>query len=154
MESTSLILTSAVEADGPQIHALEQRCYRAVDVFRPRQIRYLLRSPRCRVLLLRDVAGILVGCVIGLFRGFKVPSGRVYKITVNPDFQGQGIGSRLVREIEQVFRGLGMKRCCAEVRISNQASQFMFSRNGYRFEKRLPRYYDDGEDGLKFWKTL
>ncbi len=95
-----------------------------------------------------------MGSVIGLIRGFRVPSGRVYKITVNPDYQGRGVGSRLLLALEQEFRDRGMKRCCAEVRVSNLASQHMFSRNGYRFEKRLAHYYDDGEDALKFWKSL
>lgn len=154
MESTSNLPMRATPHDGPDLLTLEYRCYRPVDVFSLRRLRYLLRSPRSLVLILRDETGTLMGYVIGLMRGFRMPSGRIYKITVNPDFQGRGLGSRLLLAMEQEFRRLGMSRCCAEVRVSNQASQQLFTRHGYRFEKRLPRYYDDGEDALKFWKTL
>lgn len=154
MESTSTGIVLATLTDAPDLLDLERRCYASVDVFSLRRLRYLLRSRRCLVLVLRDDAHALMGAVIGLIRGFRVPSGRIYKITVNPDFQGRGLGTRLLLAMEQEFRNLQMKRCCAEVRVSNLASQHMFSRNGYRFDQRLPRYYDDGEDALKFWKNL
>ena len=140
--------------DAAGIHALERRCFGPVDVFSLRRWRRLLQSPTVTGLVIHGRKGEILAGVFGLLRHFRVPSGRVYKIAIDPSLQGQGIGTCLLRLIEERFRRAGMSRSCAEVRAGNIRSRGMFLKNGYEEAGVLPGYYDDGEDGIKLWKDL
>ncbi|MBI3037610.1 GNAT family N-acetyltransferase [bacterium] len=140
--------------DWREIQILERKCYREIDVFKSHQLKHLLRSKTCVSLVYRNSKMAIVANVIGLLRYFKIPSGRIYNIAVSPDFQKMGIGSELIKKIENFFVKSGMLKSCAEVRVSNLASSAMFIKSGYFPLKTLFNYYPDGEDGIKLWKTL
>lgn len=146
-------ITKAVLKDWMEIRALEQACFTPIDVFKPTQIRRLLTSKTSLPFIIR-MNGKIVASIIGLLRNFRIPSGRIYKVAVHRDSRGLGLASRLLQFVEKKLRGLGAKKCCAEVRLSNTGSQHAFEKNGYVKSGALPRYYADGEDGVKFWKTL
>jgi ribosomal protein S18 acetylase RimI-like enzyme len=155
--NTTNSVVPASPADAAALHAFEKRCFpNPVDVFSVPRLAYLLRSPTAKTLVIRASTGRdrLVGAVIGLLRHFRVPSGRIYKIGIDPRQQSKGYATALLAAMETCFRKAGMRKVCAEVRVSNQASQALFAKNGYSKTSILPRYYDDGEDGVKFWKSL
>lgn len=142
-------------ADGPAIISLERELFLSVDVFKPAQISHLLRSPTCRCLVVRDVDGAIRAEIVGLLRRFRgAPSGRIYKIAVHKSLQGTGAAGRLLAAMEEIFRQEGMRSVCAEARVGNITSIRFFEKHGYRVTKPLPRYYPDGEDGRKLWKSL
>ena len=144
----------AQPVDAAGIHALERRCFQPVDVISLRRWRRLLRSPTVLGLVIHGSQGRILAGVFGLLRHFRVPSGRVYKIAIDPSCQGQGIGTCLLRLIDERFRRAGMSRACAEVRAGNLRSRGLFAKNGYEESAVLPAYYDDGENGIKLWKDL
>lgn len=92
--------------------------------------------------------------IIGLLRHFTIPSGRIYKVAVHPSAQGQGLGSRLIEAMEAEFLAAGMVKSFAEIRQGNCHSWALFQKHGYVPLRKLPRYYADGEDGVKFGKSL
>ncbi|MBF0498781.1 MAG: GNAT family N-acetyltransferase [Candidatus Riflebacteria bacterium] len=137
------------------IHELEQRCYASEDVFSPRRLRTLLKSNTCIALVVHGPDNRVTANVLGLVRHYsRNPSGRIYKISVDPSMRGLGLATHLLGIMEDSFRAAGMKRSCAEVRCSNKASRTLFEKSGYHVETSLPTYYPDGEDGIKYWKTL
>ena len=149
-----LRVVQAQVEDVPALHRMEKRCFpHPVDVFHPRQLRYLITSPTSITLVVRQENEI-VAAVIGLLRHFAIPSGRVYKIAVDKALRGQGMGSRLIKAIERKFRQAGMVKSCAEVRVGNTASRNMFEKNGYHLTRIMKPYYLDGEDGAKYWRHL
>ena len=137
-----------------EIRELETRCFGPVDVFSPRRLRFLLSSPTSIVFIALDDRKRVVGEVIGLIRNFTIPSGRVYKVAVHPDASGKGLATKLIDRMERAFRKVGMKKACAEVRCGNLPSRRLFEKCGYHVSGIIPRYYDDGEDALKFWKIF
>jgi ribosomal protein S18 acetylase RimI-like enzyme len=156
MNATSSVVPAS-PADVEALHAFEKRCFpNPVDVFSVARLAYLLRSPTAKTFVIRASTGRdrIVGAVIGLLRHFRVPSGRIYKIGVDPRQQGKGYATALLEAMEAYFRNMGMRKVCAEVRVSNKASQGLFAKNGYGKTSILQHYYDDGEDGIKFWKQL
>lgn len=146
-------IIAAKAADWKALHELEKQCFPPPDIFRPTVLKHLLASPTCEVFLITCEKHLL-GSVAGLFRHFPVPSGRVYKIAVAPEFQGQGFAGIMLDFIEKRFRKQGMVKSCAEVRINNISSRLMFQKHGYQEKGILKAYYPDREDGIKFWKTL
>jgi len=147
-------LQAAEPRDAAGLHALEKRCFAPVDVFSTRRWRSLLRSSTTRGLVIRGSHGGILASVFGLLRHFHIPSGRVYKIAIDASLRGLGLGSRLLGAIEEQFCRAGMVRSCAEVREGNLPSRSLFRKNGYRETETLQRYYDDSENGIKFWKDL
>jgi ribosomal protein S18 acetylase RimI-like enzyme len=138
-----------------ELHKFEKKCFdRPEDQFSIRSLRHLMTVPTALTLLVTDEKGKIIGEVIGLLRHFKIPSGRVYKIAVDPEIQKKGLGTVLLKKIEEWFCQKKMKKSCAEVRENNRASRAMFVRNGYELTSPLPGYYKNGENGVKFWKEL
>lgn len=149
------MLEPARLSDVPGIVALERELFLPLDVFRPARIARLLRVPTCRILVFRGNGDSILAEIIGLIRHFRgAPSGRIYKIAVHRSSQGTGVAKQLLSAMENIFRQEGMRSVCAEARIGNKASIRFFEKNGYEKTSLLPGYYDDGEDGCKFWKAL
>ncbi|HNX77542.1 MAG TPA: GNAT family N-acetyltransferase [Candidatus Rifleibacterium sp.] len=145
----------ATPADVNDLFAFEKLCFEhAPDQFPKRNLRHLITSPTSRTMIIRDEQGVIFATVTGLLRHFKVPSGRIYKIGVLPGLKKRGIGSFLIRTVEDWFRSQGMQRSCAEVRESNSPSRHMFEKNGYVETGMLYWFYAGGENAVKYWKTL
>jgi ribosomal protein S18 acetylase RimI-like enzyme len=71
----------------------------------------------------------LVGTVIGGFDGRR---GFVYHLAVASAFRRQGVGSRLMREVENRLRSKGCIRCYLLVRPDNLDAQRYYERVGWR----------------------
>lgn len=150
-----LDIIEAVVSDLDDLMRFEKACFtEKADQFPRRNLRHLITSPTSKTLLVKDKKGKIIAEVIGLLRHFKIPSGRVYKIAVDPSLQKKGMGSKLLAAIESWFISKSMKKSCAEVRESNIGSRTMFERNGYIETKTCYHYYVGGENAIKFWKDL
>lgn len=150
-----LKIIEAVVADLDDLMRFEKVCFKEKpDQFPRRNLKHLITSPTSKTLVVKDKNGKIVAEVIGLLRHFKIPSGRVYKIAVDPSLQKKGMGSKLLAAIESWFTSKGMKKACAEVRESNIGSRTMFERNGYIETKICQNYYVGGENAIKYWKDF
>lgn len=138
-----------------ELFEFEKKCFEhPADQFPKRNLLHLIKSSTSRTLIIRDEDGFICATVTGLLRHFKVPSGRIYKIGVRPDMKKRGIGSALIKAIEEWFVTSGMKKSCAEIRESNSPSRTMFEKNGYLKTGLIFWYYAGGENAVKYWKTL
>ena len=154
-------IIKAEPQDLAEITAFEEKCFPCVtDRFAAKNILHQIKSKTCLILIVRDEEGKICALVTGFLRHFKQPSGRVYKIGVLPDFKRKGLGSKLLKKIENWFAENNMKRSYAEVRKSNKASRGMFLKNGYSEIGKLYCYYGnlndsiELEDGVKYMKNL
>jgi ribosomal-protein-alanine N-acetyltransferase len=105
-----------------------------------------------------DETAFLVACedrteVLGYLVGSVVPNhgrgiGHVRDLAVRPESRGAGVGRLLlVRGLERLRRD-GAATVRLEVRASNEAARSLYRDVGFAPARRLPRYYDDGEDAL------
>jgi ribosomal protein S18 acetylase RimI-like enzyme len=155
LDSDQIKLVRAKPGDVHDLFEFEKTCFEhAVDRFPKRNLLHLIKSPTCCTMIARDENGEIFASVTGLLRNFKIPSGRIYKIGVRPGMKKRGIGSFLVRTMEEWFKKKGMRKSCAEVRESNAPSRKMFEKNGYRETGLIIWYYAGGENAVKYWKTL
>lgn len=87
-------------------------------------VRTVLRHPAA-VLLVADSGAEIIGTLLGTFDGWR---GHMYRLVVHRDHRRQGIGLRLVREMEQVFLAWGVQRVIALVEAESPwAMQFWTS---------------------------
>ena len=92
--------------------------------------------------------------MIGFVAGDPRPAqntGWIATIGVDPRYQGQGIGTALLRACEQRMK---FPRVRLTVRISNEKAISLYEKEGYRTVDIWKRYYNDGEDGLVMEKNL
>ena len=145
---------SATPAELKELVALESLCFRHPgERFHARQIRSLVHNPRACVVFARE-GGAIAGWAVGLLRrtGPRACAGRLYALSVHPDFRGQGLGARLARTVLDQLRRRGAQTFSLEVRNPNPAAQGLYLRLGFRPAGPLPDYYGPGLHGLRMRK--
>lgn len=78
--------------------------------------------------LVAEENGQIVGTVIGGFDGRR---GLIYHLAVFASFRGQGIGSRLMEEIESRLRAKGCIRCYLLVTTDNEDAMRYYEKRGW-----------------------
>ena len=93
---------------------------------------------------------MMIGFVAGEPRASKKEFW-IATIAVDPRYQRQGIGRKLLRACEEQAKLHQLK---LTVRISNQAAISLYEKEGYRTVDIWKSYYVDGEDGLVMGKMV
>ncbi|MBF0276375.1 MAG: GNAT family N-acetyltransferase [SAR324 cluster bacterium] len=70
-------------------------------------------------------------------------------LAVDPSFQRKGIGSDLVRFVEQSANAAGLASIFLEVREINKGALIFYRSHGYRQINLLPRYYRNRETAIR-----
>lgn len=97
-------------------------------------MRTALRHPAA-VLLVADNGAGIIGTLLGTFDGWR---GHMYRLVVHPDHRRQGIGRRLVRDMELVFLDWGVRWVIALVEADRPwAMQFWSSASYARRDDNL-----------------
>lgn len=72
---------------------------------------------------------------------------------VAPEYRQLGVGSKLLSEIEKIFKEKGAEKCRLEVRKDNKAALRLYEKFGYRKIGELRRFYGVA-DGVLLEKNL
>lgn len=78
--------------------------------------------------LVAEEDGRMIGTVIGGFDGRR---GLLYHLAVSASFRGQGVGSRLMDEIESRLRAKGCLRCYMMVLADNEEAMRFYEKRGW-----------------------
>ena len=80
----------------------------------------------------------------------------LYWIAVDPDFQEQGAGSKLVDFLEEGVKARGGRMILADTSTipEYEKTRRFYVKNGFREIARIPDYYDPGNDRITFCKRL
>ncbi|TPO00896.1 GNAT family N-acetyltransferase [Mesorhizobium sp. B1-1-5] len=95
--------------------------------------------------------GRIVGCVFALERSRDFYVG---KLAVEPRLQGQGIGTRLMRAVEDLARERGMDAIELQTRIELTANHAAFARLGFRETERTSHAGYDRPTSITMRKVL
>jgi len=141
----------ATPRDLGELTRLEQIAFTA-DRFTESQIEYLITRAHATILIMETADGV-AGSAYLLWRK-NLPLARLYNIAINPKFQGQGLGAKLLAECELEA---ARRRCTVmslEVRFDNRQAIVFYERHGFSVTEEMPDYYEDGSTGLKMTKPL
>ncbi len=126
-------------ADYPKAIQLWQSIEKGVKVGRsdaPEQIAIKLqRDPD--LFLVAEAGGEIIGTIIGGFDGRR---GLIYHLAVAASFRGQGIGSRLMDEVETRLRGKGCLKCYLLVTVDNEEAMEYYERHGWAYMDGVKLY--------------
>ena len=80
----------------------------------------------------------------------------LYWIAVHPDFQGRGLGKRLIKEIERLVQEAGGTRIYVETsqRPQYASTRAFYENRGYRQESVLEDFYGPGEARVTYCMVL
>jgi ribosomal-protein-alanine acetyltransferase len=92
----------------------------------------------------------ICGYALALARGGAFRhAAELVSIAVEPLARGQGIASLLLENTFRRLRLRGIRRVALTVRVGNKPAQALYRRFGFRRERIVPKYYEDGKDGLR-----
>ena len=110
-----------------------------------------LGQPSTRVYLVARVRRRVVG-YLGMFHNKN--DAHVTTIAVDPAWQGQGIGTRLLVAAARAGIARGCRNLTLEVRVSNDGAQELYRRFGFAPAGVRAAYYPDNrEDALVMWAS-
>lgn len=105
-------------------------------------------------------AGFLVAQKDNLIVGYIIfwvrfeNEGHIISLAVDKKYRRRGIGTMLLISAIQIFKRYGIKDIKLEVRITNRGAREFYKNIGFREEKVIKNYYEDGEDVVIMEKTL
>lgn len=106
-------------------------------------------------LLGRDAADpcrpVAYGGVVGVGSGPQRGAGEVKRMWVDPGWRGEGLGARLLRELEALAAGLGHTRVVLDTNLVLVEAVGLYERAGYA---RVERYNDNPHAQAWFAKDL
>jgi ribosomal-protein-alanine acetyltransferase len=141
----------AIAKDLDALVGLEQAAFRA-DRFTEDQIDYLLTRSRATNLVIED-RDMIAGSACVLWRKSH-QGGRLYNIAIDPDYQGLGLGKKLLNECELEAARRNCRVMTLEVREDNDRARAMYETLGYRVIGSVKNYYEDGSPAIKMSKDL
>ena len=151
MSAPAPALREAHWTDIPALAALERDLFAHDAWAEPTWWAELAGRPRRDYVLLTDADGV-VGYA-GLDHGGDVAD--VMTVAAAPRAQGQGLGRRLLVELERRALARGAASVLLEVRADNAAARRLYERSGYTLLSTRRRYYQPGDiDALVMRKRL
>ena len=151
MSAPAPALREAHWTDIPALAALERDLFAHDAWAEPTWWAELAGRPRRDYVLLTDADGV-VGYA-GLDHGGDVAD--VMTVAAAPRAQGQGLGRRLLIELERRALARGAASVLLEVRADNAAARRLYERSGYTLLSTRRRYYQPGDiDALVMRKRL
>lgn len=67
----------------------------------------------------------------------RADSRALHRMAVDPEFQGQGIASRMMKEIEDRLAAEGIKGIHTDTSLENERMQLQFEKNDFEFKGKL-----------------
>lgn len=130
---------------------LESACF-DYDQLTRRNFRWMISKAKSIFLVIEYKTGLVGYGLVLLNSGTGLA--RLYSIAVINDYQGHGLASQLIKEVE----GLASDEDCAylrlEVKASNKGAIKLYEKLGYIKFSEKEDYYDNGETALCFEKRV
>jgi ribosomal-protein-alanine N-acetyltransferase len=140
--------------DFAALYAIEEICFQPPFRFPRRHMRRLLESPGTITWIAEEDAK-MAGFAIA---DFEWETGGIVAyiqtLEVLPATRGRGIGSELLRLLEDSARERGAKSIWLHVESQNGNAIRLYEAHGYASEGRHDRYYPQGRAALMYRKAL
>jgi len=82
--------------------------------------------------LVAEEGGRIVGAVMGSYDGIN---GWIQHMAVHPDFQRQGLGTRMLAELEKRFKALGCRKLNVLILSDSPELQAFYERLGFEYRQ-------------------
>ena len=139
---------SLATADNIQaLFEIEQRCFPGKTSYSKQQLRHLALHSNSTCLV-ESQGGIIRAFLIVTYRRGSL-MGHIETVDVDPTFQNQGIGLKLLRAAEADMRQRGMHWSQLEVSEGNKVALELYKKAGYKFKENIEGYYKYEHNGSR-----
>jgi ribosomal protein S18 acetylase RimI-like enzyme len=145
-------LRPAQLSDLDALLALENATFTS-DLLSRRRMRHWIGADNGIFVVAVDKSGTLAGSSLAFTRRDS-SSARIYSLAIAKPARGQGLGARLVRELEKRSRQAGFRSMHLEVAHGNSAAIGLYEKLGYEKVRSIPKFYEDGKDAWRMEKAL
>jgi ribosomal protein S18 acetylase RimI-like enzyme len=152
----SVTFRKAARRDIKPMATVFQRAFAATNEFSDAE-GYLESARRGRdqqLVVAKDMHGRIAGFIMTDTDSFAGNSLYVAQVAVDPDFQGHGIGRKLMKQAEEMALKKGFNAVALHVRKDNEKAIGLYKSMGYKKVGSDWWYYADGTTGLEMLKTL
>lgn len=132
--------------------ALENTTFTS-DLLSRRRMRHWIGAGNGIFVVAVDKSDSLAGYGL-VFTRADSDSARIYSLAIASSARGQGLGGRVVHELEKRCRRAGFARIHLEVAHGNAAALGLYEKLGYRRARSMPEFYEDGTDAWRMEKAL
>eukprot|EP00927_Polykrikos_kofoidii_P043437 TRINITY_DN37513_c0_g1_i1.p1 TRINITY_DN37513_c0_g1~~TRINITY_DN37513_c0_g1_i1.p1 ORF type:complete len:279 (+),score=54.82 TRINITY_DN37513_c0_g1_i1:31-837(+) len=101
---------------------------------------------------LAEMEGKTVGaivCKLDVHRSRHTYRGYIAMLAVEKTLRGRGLGSKLVKRCLDQMKSMGSDECVLETEVTNKGALGLYRRTGFVKEKRLHKYYLNGNDAFR-----
>ena len=131
---------SLATADNIQaLFEIEQRCFPGKTSYSKQQLKHLALNANSTCLV-ESQGSVIRAFLIVTYRGGSL-TGHIETIDVDPTFQNQGIGLKLLRAAETDMRQRGMHWSQLELSEGNKVALELYRKAGYKFKEKIEGYY-------------
>jgi ribosomal protein S18 acetylase RimI-like enzyme len=128
---------------------IEGLCFPEETAFPAGMFAYLIKYSVSLVAC--DLEDNVVGFIIGYTSG---RGGAVYTLDVHPTHRRMGVGSKLVRALEEELHAQGARAIRLEAALENPEAMELYRKAGYSERELVRNYYGRGKDAVRMWKEL
>jgi len=121
------------------IAGIEQRCFKGPTAYSRSYLAHLILKADSTCLI-DSQDGKVRGFILVTYRKDSLTGG-IETIDVDPDFQNEGVGTRLLAAAEADMKQRGMKWARLEVSEGNAPAISLYEKAGYVFKEKLKNYY-------------
>ena len=150
------VIRKIITDDLESIIELERKCFNKFIAYTPRQLKYLITYANSNCLA-EFINEKLRGFIIVLYNDCTNVAG-IETLNVDPLFQGNGIGKKLLKAAEEDMYSRFIKKIRLEVSVGNYSAIKLYEKLGFRIVALLKDYYNYKQyksyDALRMVKEL
>ena len=149
---TEYAIRPLTKKNSKELLRLSLRCFKSGENYTKFTFDYLLEAPNN--LSYRAVAanGEMTGFIFAAL--IETGAGHITTVGVAPEHRRRGLGVKLLDHVENALRERQIRTVFLEVRVGNEPAQNLYHQRGYAITQRIPKYYNNGEDGFVMVKSL
>jgi ribosomal-protein-alanine N-acetyltransferase len=136
--------------DFEELYTIDQACYAPGIAYSKRTLRLFLRLPGAECLV-AEAEGQIAGFILAEHEGARA---HLITIDVLAAERRRGVGTALLRAIEQAVAARGVRQVTLETATDNHAAIAFWQEHGYRTVGVLKNYYLDRLDAYSMHKPL
>lgn len=145
-----IVLRTYAPADFETLYEIDQACYEPAIAYSRRELRNYLRFPGADCVVAESDGAIAGFCLAaqGLARGY------IITIDVLEPYRREGVGTKLLAEVERKLAASGVREVTLETATDNVSAIAFWEKHGYRTRGVKKGYYPGGRDAYAMWKAI
>ncbi len=138
-----------IESDVPRILEIENLCF--IAPFKEKDILYELNENKYCLSYTALIDGVVVGFAL-VYALFDQAS--IVQIATHPDYQKQGVGSKIIDKIYDDCYAKRINIITLEVRENNDTAHKFYLKHGYKDVLLKERYYSNGDNAIYMTREI